>query len=304
MLPGKVDPTPLGLQRGHQPAVSAPFGGCPIRLFEMTNVTKAGFLVAGVFALVAVLSPLLAPWEKVQRQDLGARLDPPDSSHIMGRDQLGRDLLTRAIYGTRVSMLVGFSVVTISASLGVLIGSLAGFKGGWFDVVVSSFVFNVFLSFPGILLAIAMVAFLGPSLKNLIIALSVIGWVGYARLMRAQVLKVREYDFVAAARALGASDLRVLIKHILPNSIQPIIVQASLGTAGAILAEAGMSFLGLGVPEPIPSWGKMIDDSREFWFTAPHLFVFPGLMIALAVLSFNFIGDGLRERLDPRQQQR
>jgi peptide/nickel transport system permease protein len=270
----------------------------------MTRVTKFGFAVAGVMVLLAVLSPLLASWNKVQSQDLGARLDPPAAAHLMGRDQLGRDVLTRIIYGTRVSMLVGVSVVTISACFGVVIGSFAGYKGGWVDRLVSGFLFNVFLSFPGILLAIAMVAFLGPSLKNLILALSVIGWVGYARLMRAQVLKVREYDFVQAARALGATDIRILTKHILPNSIQPLIVQASLGMAGAILAEAGLSFLGLGVPEPIPSWGKMIDDSREFWFTAPHLFIFPGLMIALSVLAFNFIGDGLRERLDPKQRPR
>jgi peptide/nickel transport system permease protein len=270
----------------------------------MNLVAKFGIAVLAVFVLLAVLSPLLASWEKVQSQDLVARLERPDSSHLMGRDQLGRDVMSRIIYGTRVSMLVGLSVVTISSILGVLIGAFAGYKGGWTDRIISGFVFNVFLSFPGILLAIAMVAFLGPSLKNLIIALSVIGWVGYARLMRAQVLKVREYDFVTAARALGANDVRILIKHILPNSIQPLIVQASLGMAGAILAEAGMSFLGLGVPEPIPSWGKMIDDSREFWFTAPHLFIFPGLMIALSVLAFNFIGDGLREKLDPRQQPR
>ena len=270
----------------------------------MTRVTKFGFAVAGVMVLLAVLSPLLASWNRVQSQDLGARLDAPDAAHWMGRDQLGRDMMTRVIYGARVSMMVGLSVVTISAFFGVAIGSFAGYKGGWIDRLVSGFLFNVFLSFPGILLAIAMVAFLGPSLKNLILALSVIGWVGYARLMRAQVLKVREYDFVQAARALGASDLRILTKHILPNSIQPLIVQASLGMAGAILAEAGLSFLGLGVPEPIPSWGKMIDDSREFWFTAPHLFIFPGLMIALSVLSFNFIGDGLRERLDPKQRPR
>ncbi|HKP85927.1 MAG TPA: ABC transporter permease [Blastocatellia bacterium] len=270
----------------------------------MNRVAKLGLIVVGVLVLLAVLSPLFASWDKVQSQDLGARLDPPDSSHVMGRDQLGRDVMARIVYGTRVSMLVGISVVTISSIIGVMIGAFAGYKGGWIDRIVSGFLFNVFLSFPGILLAIAMVAFLGPSLKNLIIALSVIGWVGYARLMRAQVLKVREYDFVTAARALGATDLRILKKHILPNSIQPLIVQASLGMAGAILAEAGMSFLGLGVPEPIPSWGKMIDDSREFWFTAPHLFIFPGLMIALSVLAFNFIGDGLREKLDPRQQPR
>ena len=266
----------------------------------MNGVSKIGFAIAGSIVLLAVLSPLLASWDRVQRQDLGARLDVPDRTHLMGRDQLGRDLMARIIYGARISVLVGFSVVAISSIAGVLIGAFAGYKGGWIDRIVSGFLFNVFLSFPGILLAIAMVAFLGPSIKNLITALSVIGWVGYARLMRAQVLKVRELDFVTAARALGASDMRIIFRHLLPNSIQPLIVQASLGMAGAILAEAGMSFLGLGVPEPIPSWGKMIDDSREFWFTAPHLFIFPGLMIALAVLAFNFIGDGLRERLDPK----
>src|SRR5215831_17958587 len=270
----------------------------------MNTVAKIGIGIAGVLVLVALLSPVLASWDKVQSQDLGARLDPPERTHLMGRDQLGRDLLARIIYGARISVLVGFSVVAISSIAGVLIGAFAGYKGGWVDRIVSGFLFNVFLSFPGILLAIAMVAFLGPSVKNLIAALSVIGWVGYARLMRAQVLKVRELDFVQAARALGANDWRILANHILPNSIQPLIVQASLGMAGAILAEAGMSFLGLGVPEPTPSWGKMIDDSREFWFTAPHLFVFPGIMIAIAVLAFNFVGDGLRERLDPKQAPR
>jgi peptide/nickel transport system permease protein len=270
----------------------------------MNKVAKFGLVIIIIFMLMAALSPLLASWEKVQRQDLIARLEAPDSHHLMGRDQLGRDVLTRIIYGARVSMLVGLVVVSVSSLIGVMIGSIAGYKGGWVDRIISSYLFNVFLSFPGILLAIAMVAFLGPSVRNLILALSVIGWVGYARLIRAQVLKVREYDYVTAARALGASDFRILLRHILPNSIQPLIVQASLGMAGAILSEAGMSFLGLGVPEPIPSWGKMIDDSREFWFTAPHLFIFPGLMIALAVLAFNFLGDGLRESLDPRQRPR
>ncbi|MGH9763286.1 MAG: ABC transporter permease, partial [Blastocatellia bacterium] len=216
--------------------------------------------------------------------------------------QLGRDELVRIIYGARISMMVGISVVAFSSIIGVLIGAFSGYKGGWTDRIVSGFLFNVFLSFPGILLAIAMVAFLGPSIKNLIVALSAIGWVSYARLMRGQVLKAKELDYVTAARALGAGDVRIFFRHLLPNTIQPLIVQASLGMAGAILAEAGMSFLGLGVPEPIPSWGKMIDDSREFWFTAPHLFIFPGIMIALAVVSFNFIGDGLRERLDPKQR--
>jgi peptide/nickel transport system permease protein len=270
----------------------------------MNRVAKLGLAVAGALVLLAALSPLLASWERVQSQDLGARLDPPDRVHIMGRDQLGRDLLARIVYGARVSLLVGMSVVAVSSIFGIAIGSFAGYAGGWVDRIVSTLIFNTFMAFPGILLAIAMVAFLGPSLQNLIVALSAIGWVGYARLMRAQVLKVREYDFVSAARALGAGNLRILVRHILPNSIQPLIVQASLGMAGAVLAEAGMSFLGLGVPEPIPSWGKMIDDSREFWFTAPHLFIFPGMMIAITVLAFNFVGDGLREQLDPRQRPR
>jgi peptide/nickel transport system permease protein len=270
----------------------------------MNAAAKAGLVIVVLLALMAVFAPLLVSWDKVQSQDLAARLDPPTRHHLMGRDQLGRDLMARIIYGARTSMMVGVSVVAISSLLGVLIGAVAGYSGGWTDRLVSGFLFNVFSSFPGILLAIALVAFLGPSIRNLIIALSVIGWVGYARLMRAQVLKVREFDFISAARALGASNYRILFRHILPNSIQPLIVQASLGIAGAILSEAGMSFLGLGVPEPMPSWGRMIDDSREFWFTAPHLFIFPGLMIALAVLAFNFIGDGLRARLDPKQQAR
>ena len=270
----------------------------------MSNAGKAGIAIAALLVLIALLSPLLASWNKVQSQDLMARLEPPTMVHPMGRDQLGRDVFARIIYGSRISMMVGISVVSISSIIGLLLGAFSGYRGGWVDKVVSGFVFNVFLSFPGILLAIAMVAFLGPSIKNLIIALSAIGWVSYARLMRGQVLKVRELDFVAAARALGASDLRIFVKHLLPNSIQPLIVQASLGMAGAILAEAGLSFLGLGVPEPIPSWGKMIDDSREFWFTAPHLFIFPGIMIALSVLSFNFIGDTLRELLDSKQRER
>src|ERR1051325_11321838 len=260
-----------------------------------------------VFIALLVIVALFAPWiatHDVGVPDLLARYKGPSAEHWLGTDATGRDIFSRVVFGARISLRVGIVVVAVSAVVGTLIGSLAGFYGGWVDRVVSGYVLNVFLAFPGLLLAIAVVVFLGAGLNQLILALCIIRWVGYARVMRAQVLKVREYDFVQAARALGASDVRILIKHILPNSIQPLIVQASLGMAGAILAEAGMSFLGLGVPEPIPSWGKMIDDSREFWFTAPHLFIFPGLMIALAVLAFNFLGDGLRERLDPRQRPR
>ena len=232
------------------------------------------------------------------------RLEKPSSKNLLGRDENGRDVFARLIYGTRISLRVAVLVTLISAFFGVLIGSFSGFYGGWVDRIMSGFVFNVFMAFPGILLAIAMVAFLGPSITNLIIALCIIGWVGYARLMRGQVLKVREYDYVVAARALGAGNFRILFRHILPNAIQPLIVQASLGMAGAVLAEASLSFLGLGVPEPTPSWGKMLNDGRAFLFSAPHLIIFPGLMIMITVMAFNFVGDGLRQWLDPKQQQR
>jgi peptide/nickel transport system permease protein len=208
------------------------------------------------------------------------------------------------MYGARVSMRVGLTVVSISAATGTLIGASAAYAGGWIDALVSSFLFNTFLAFPGILLAIALVAFRGPSLANLILALCVIGWVGYARLMRGQVLKVKEYDYVVAARALGAPGSRILLRHILPNAIQPLVIQSTLGMAGAVLAEAGLSFLGLGVQEPIPSWGKMLDAGRAHLTTAPHMVVFPALAIMTTVLAFNFLGDGLNKWLDPTRKRR
>jgi peptide/nickel transport system permease protein len=201
-------------------------------------------------------------------------------------------------------MRVGVTVVLISALIGLLIGAISGYYGGWVDRFFSGFLFNVFMSFPSLLLAIAMVAFLGPSLNNLILALALIGWVGYARLVRGQVLKVREFDFVTAARAIGSSDARIIFRHILPNAIQPLIVQASLGMAGAVLAEASLSFLGLGVPPPTPSWGAMLNDARSYLNVAPHLLIFPGLAVMLTVMAFNFVGDGLREWLDPKQAKR
>src|SRR6476619_5209430 len=247
----------------------------------MNRLTIIGLVIVIVLVLVALFAPWIATYD-VGATDLTMRYLPPSAAHWFGTDSTGRDIFSRVVFGARISLQVGIIVVLVSAFVGTIIGAIAGYYGGWLDRLISGYVFNVFLAFPGLLLAIAMVAFLGAGLNKLIFALCIIGWVGYARLIRGQVLKVREYDFVQAARALGASDMRILFRHILPNSIQPLIVQASLGMAGAVLAEAGMSFLGLGVPEPIPSWGKMIDDSREFWFTAPHLFIFPGLMIALA----------------------
>jgi peptide/nickel transport system permease protein len=252
-----------------------------------------------VFVIFAIFAPWIAPRDPAQL-DLATRLQPPSHLHWFGTDELGRDILSRVIYGARISMLVGTSVVAASLFLGLVFGSIAGYYGGRVDRFFNVVVMNAFLSFPGILLAIAFVAFLGPGLFNLVLALSIGGWVGYARLVRAQVLAVREREFVEAARALGASDWRVLTRHILPNIIQPVIVQAAIGMAGAVLAEATMSFLGLGIPPPTASWGSMLNDGRSHLFDAPHLVLFPAAAVMLAVLSFNFIGDALRDYLDPR----
>ncbi len=264
-------------------------------------LATAGVAMVTIFLLCALFAPWIAPQDPAQI-DLPARLMGPSASHWFGTDELGRDILSRIIYGARISMLVGSCVVAASLTLGLIFGSIASYYGGVTDRVLNVVVMNAFMSFPGILLAIAFVAFLGPGIFNLILALSIGGWVGYARLVRAQVLAVREREFVEAARALGASDLRIIVRHILPNIIQPIIVQAAIGMAGAILAEATMSFLGLGVPPPAASWGSMLNDGRSHLFDSPHLVLFPAAAVMLAVLSFNFIGDGLRDYLDPRSR--
>jgi peptide/nickel transport system permease protein len=260
-----------------------------------------GVILVLIFLMFALFAPWIAPQDPAHI-DLPTRLSRPSSAHWCGTDELGRDILSRLIYGSRISMLVGSCVVAASLALGLIVGSLAGYYGGRLDRFVNIVVMNAFLSFPGILLAIAFVAFRGPGIFNLVFALSLGGWVGYARLVRAQVLAAREREFVEAARALGASDLRVIVRHILPNIIQPVIVQAAIGMAGAILAEATMSFLGLGVPPPTASWGAMLNDGRAHLFDSPHLVIFPALAVMLAVLSFNFIGDGLRDFLDPRSR--
>jgi len=260
-----------------------------------------GVVLVIVFVLFALFAPWIAPQDSAAI-DLPARLSTPSHSHWFGTDELGRDILSRVIYGARISMLVGGCVVLTSLTLGLIIGSIAGYYGGAIDRFVNVVLMNAFLSFPGILIAIAFVAFRGPGVFNLVIALSLGGWVGYARLVRGQVLAAREREFVEAARALGAGDLRIVVRHILPNIIQPVIVQAAIGMAGAILAEATMSFLGLGVPPPTASWGSMLNDARAHLFDAPHLVMFPALAVMLAVLSFNFIGDALRDYLDPRSR--
>ena len=266
---------------------------------RLPGLAVVGLGLLLLFVVCAVFAPLLAPHDPAQL-DLNARLLPPTHGHLFGTDELGRDIFSRILFGARISLIVAVSVVAISLTIGLIAGAVAGFYGGWLDAAINIYVMNAFLALPGILLAIAFVAFLGPGLWNLIFALSIGGWVGYARLVRAQVMAVKEREFVEAARALGASDLRILLRHILPNIVQPLIVQAAIGMAGAVLAEATLSFLGLGIPPPAASWGSMLNDARSHLFESPHMVAFPAVAVMLCVLSFNFIGDALRDRMDPR----
>jgi peptide/nickel transport system permease protein len=260
-------------------------------------MTRAGAAIVCVTMLAALLGPAIAGIDPAF-QDLPLRLEGPSAAHWFGLDELGRDILARLLAGARISLLVGAVVVGISAAVGTLLGSIAGYYGGVVDDVVSR-VSDILMAFPGLLLAIAVVAVLGPSLTNVVAALTLIGWVGYARLVRGQVLRVRELEYVQAARALGAATPRILARHIVPAALPALIVQATLGMGGAILAEASLSFLGLGVQPPTPSWGTMLNYGRSHLLDAPHLTIFPGLAIAVLVLGFNFLGDGLRDALDP-----
>lgn len=270
-----------------------------MRMLRSQPLALLGTIFLTLFVVLAIFAPWIAPFDPAAIH-LHARLQAPSTVHWFGTDELGRDILSRVIYGSRISLFVASSVVGIALSVGIILGSIAGYYGGWIDTFLNLLLMNVFMALPGILIAIALVAFLGPGMGNLILALSITGWVGYARLVRAQVLAAREREFVEAARAIGASDLRILCRHILPNIIQPVMVQAAIGMAGTILAEATLSFLGLGVPPPMPSWGVMLNDARAHLFSAPHMVIFPAIAIMIAILSFNFIGDALRDQLDPR----
>jgi peptide/nickel transport system permease protein len=248
--------------------------------------------------IASVLAPILAPYP-YDAIDLPSRLQIPSSKHWLGTDELGRDIFTRLLFGGRISFFVSFAVVLLSMFFGVAVGLVAGFRGGWLDEMIMRLA-DVLLAFPGILLAIALMAILGPSLQNVVIALVVIGWVSYARLARGLTLKLRELDFIRATINLGANPSRVLIHHIFPNVMPTVIVHASFSFAGVILAESALSFLGLGVQPPHPSWGTMLNEGKNHLLDAPYLMMFPGLSIFISVLMFNLLGDALRDRLDPR----
>jgi len=269
------------------------------KFFRRNKLAFLGLMIIAALSFVAIFAPWLVPYDP-SVQNLETRLEGPSWDHPFGNDELGRDILSRVLLGTRVSMRVGAMVVLLSGVIGVLLGGFAGYLGGKTDTFVTVIVINSLMAFPGILLAIALVAFLGPGIDRLIFALSVIGLAGYARLARGQVLKVKTMEFVEAARALGASGPRVFFLHVLPSIIQPILVQASIGMAAAILMEASLSFLGLGIAPPTPSWGAMLNDGRSHLFDAPHMVVFPSVALVLTVLSFNFLGDAFRDWLDPK----
>jgi len=260
----------------------------------------AGAIIVGVAVVLAIVGPFITPFDP-STQELALRLEGPTLTHWLGLDELGRDVLSRVLSGARIALVVGLVVVCVSATIGTMLGAIAGHFGGRVDEIVSRMI-DILLAFPGLLLAIAVVALLGPSLVNVVLALSIIGWVGYARLVRGQVLRVRELEYVLAARAAGATTRRILLRHLVPAVLPAVSVQATLGMGGAILSEASLSFLGLGVQPPTPSWGTMLNGGRAHILDAPHLTIFPGLAIVMLVLGFNFLGDGLRDWLDPRRQ--
>jgi len=265
-------------------------------------MTRVGAAIVLVVVVAAVFGPAIAPFDPAT-QEMALRLEGPTGLHWFGLDELGRDIFTRVLYGARISLLVGIVVVGVSATVGIGMGAIAGYFGGRVDETISRII-DILLAFPGLLLAIALVAVLGPSLTNVVMALTLIGWVGYARLVRGQVLRAREFEFVQAARALGATTPRILLRHVIPTTLPAVTVQATLGMGAAILNEASLSFLGLGVQPPTPSWGTMLNYGRGHLLDAPHLTIFPGVAIAVLVLGFNFLGAGLRDALDPAAQRR
>lgn len=259
-----------------------------------------GLVILSVLMVAALLAPLLAPHDPT-RQNLDRDLRTYSMENPLGTDKLGRDILSRVLYGGRISLLVGATTVVISLAIGLAIGSLSGYFGGWTDQLLMRLV-DILMAFPGILLAIAFTAVLGPGLDHVILALCLIGWTGYARLIRGEILALREREFVHAAQALGCKPGRVIARHLIPNLLPPVLIQATFGLAAAIIAEGSLSFLGLGVEPPTPSWGSMLNDGRQFLLVAPNLTTYPGIAIMITVFGLNLVGDGLQDRLQGRSR--
>lgn len=266
-----------------------------------SKTSLIGLCIILILLITAVLAPLIAT-HSITDQSIVNRYQEPSSAHYLGTDELGRDIFSRIVYGTRISIKIGLICVGISLVVGVLLGGIAGYFGRWIDQIIMR-VIDVMMAFPSILLAIALVAVLGKSLTNAMIAVGIVGVPQFARIVRSTVLSIKETEYIEAARAIGAKHRRVLFQHVLPNSLAPIIVQATLGIGTAILDAAGLSFLGLGAQPPTPEWGAMLSDGRAAIQTAPWVVAFPGLAIFLVVLGFNLFGDGLRDALDPRLKQ-
>ncbi len=268
------------------------------RARRLRNLAIGGVLV-GVLVLAAALAPVIAPFDPVRDADLNNYLRPPGAPFLLGTDTFGRDVFSRMIYGARISLGVGIAVQASAVAIGLTLGLLAGFFGGRVDQVIMRFT-EVIFAFPGLLFAIAIMAVIGPSLYNVFLALGLVSWTSLSRVVRGQVLSLKEQEYVEAARAVGASNARIIARHILPNTLAAVTVLVTLGIGGAILAEAGLSFLGLGAQPPEPSWGSMLSAGRDYLLQAPWLSVYPGLAIFLTVMGFNLLGDGIRDLLDPR----
>ncbi|MFA5094813.1 MAG: ABC transporter permease [Candidatus Omnitrophota bacterium] len=268
---------------------------------KFNKLAVFGFVVVAVMASAAVFAPFITGCDP-GAIDLGNSLMPPSIQHIMGTDSLGRDLFSRMVYGARISLSVGFVAVGISVVAGIILGSLAGYYGGWVDSVISRFI-DIMLCFPTFFLILATIAVLGPGIWNIMVIIGLTGWMGAARLIRAEILSLKEREFVEAARAVGASDLRIIACHLIPNGIGPVLVSATLGVAGAILTESALSFLGLGVQPPVPSWGNILTEAKSTLGIAWWITVFPGLAILITVLGYNLLGEGLREHFNPHRRQ-
>lgn len=270
------------------------------RAFRKNKVAVVGMAIVLFFILLAIFAPFIAK-EGINDQAMADRLQPPSAEYWLGTDDFGRDIFSRIVYGARISLWVGFSSVVGSVVVGSILGIIAGYYGRWIDVIISR-IFDIMLAFPSILLAIAIVAVLGPSLRNALIAIAIINVPNFGRLIRSRVLSIKEDEYITAARAVGLKDVRILFSHILPNSMAPVVVQGTLAIATAILEAAALGFLGLGAQPPMPEWGKMLADSKNYLQSAPWTMIFPGLAIMLTVLGFNLMGDGLRDAMDPRMK--